>query len=143
MLLNAKLLKFTHSSLFYTDVNIWLVTFGFHLHNAIPGFPIPKFDLTQPSLEMRKSQLWDDLPVCIRVLLERKLDESQSEQLASVWSRAVLNSAIYLLLTTQRSLNMNSNEKKFITQANILFTMCFHFILINKIDLTNFFYFGW
>lgn len=49
----------------YADVNIWLVTFGFHLHNAIPGFPIPKFDLTQPSLEMRKSQLWDDLPVCI------------------------------------------------------------------------------
>lgn len=47
-----------------TDVNIWLVTFGFHLHNAIPGFPIPKFDLTQPSLEMKKSQLWDDLPVC-------------------------------------------------------------------------------
>lgn len=47
------------------DVNIWLVTFGFHLHNAIPGFPIPKFDLTQPSLEMRKSQLWDDLPVRI------------------------------------------------------------------------------
>lgn len=49
----------------YVDVNIWLVTFGFHLHNAIPGFPIPKFDLTQPSLEMKKSQLWDDLPVCI------------------------------------------------------------------------------
>lgn len=49
------------------DVNIWLVTFGFHLHNAIPGFPIPKFDLTQPSLEMKKSQLWDDLPV--RILL--------------------------------------------------------------------------
>ncbi|XP_028832897.1 teneurin-3 isoform X12 [Denticeps clupeoides] len=47
---------------YVTDVNIWLVTFGFHLHNAIPGFPIPKFDLTQPSLEMRKSQLWDDLP---------------------------------------------------------------------------------
>uniref|UniRef100_A0AAY4A9Q0 Teneurin-3 n=1 Tax=Denticeps clupeoides TaxID=299321 RepID=A0AAY4A9Q0_9TELE len=41
---------------YVTDVNIWLVTFGFHLHNAIPGFPIPKFDLTQPSLEMRKSQ---------------------------------------------------------------------------------------
>ncbi|XP_031415980.1 teneurin-3 isoform X6 [Clupea harengus] len=47
---------------YVTDINIWLVTFGFHLHNAIPGFPIPKFDLTQPSLEMRKSQLWDDLP---------------------------------------------------------------------------------
>ncbi|KAM7009485.1 teneurin-3 isoform 4-T4 [Tautogolabrus adspersus] len=48
---------------YVTDVNIWLVTFGFHLHNAIPGFPIPKFDLTQPSLEMKKSQLWDDLPL--------------------------------------------------------------------------------
>ncbi|XP_039537458.1 teneurin-3 isoform X5 [Pimephales promelas] len=47
---------------YVTDVNIWLVTFGFHLHNVIPGFPIPKFDLTQPSLEMSKSQLWDDLP---------------------------------------------------------------------------------
>ncbi|MEQ2306979.1 Teneurin-3 [Ameca splendens] len=51
---------------YVTDVNIWLVTFGFHLHNAIPGFPIPKFDLTEPSLEMKKSQLWDDLPVSNR-----------------------------------------------------------------------------
>uniref|UniRef100_A0A3P8VNY4 Teneurin transmembrane protein 3 n=1 Tax=Cynoglossus semilaevis TaxID=244447 RepID=A0A3P8VNY4_CYNSE len=47
---------------YVTDVNIWLVTFGFHLHNAIPGFPIPKFDMTEPSLELKKSQLWDDLP---------------------------------------------------------------------------------
>ncbi|KAG9347020.1 hypothetical protein JZ751_005947 [Albula glossodonta] len=47
---------------YVTDVNSWLVTFGFHLHNAIPGFPIPKFDLTEPSFELRKSQLWDDLP---------------------------------------------------------------------------------
>ncbi|XP_054607705.2 teneurin-3 isoform X3 [Nothobranchius furzeri] len=47
---------------YVTDVNIWLVTFGFHLHNAIPGFPIPMFDLTEPSLEMKKTQLWDDLP---------------------------------------------------------------------------------
>lgn len=52
---------------FSADINIWLVTFGFHLHNAIPGFPIPKFDLTEPSLEMKKSQLWDDLPVCILI----------------------------------------------------------------------------
>ncbi|XP_035281478.1 teneurin-3 isoform X3 [Anguilla anguilla] len=47
---------------YVTDVNSWLVTFGFHLHNAIPGFPIPKFDLTEPSFELKKSQLWDDLP---------------------------------------------------------------------------------
>lgn len=47
----------------FTDVNSWLVTFGFHLHNTIPGFPVPKFDLSMPSYELRKSQLWDDLPV--------------------------------------------------------------------------------
>nr|XP_006630027.1 PREDICTED: teneurin-3 isoform X14 [Lepisosteus oculatus] len=47
---------------YITDVNSWLVTFGFHLHNAIPGFPIPKFDMTEPSFELKKSQLWDDLP---------------------------------------------------------------------------------
>ncbi|OWK00369.1 hypothetical protein Celaphus_00019237, partial [Cervus elaphus hippelaphus] len=44
------------------DVNSWLVTFGFHLHNAIPGFPVPKFDLTEPSYELVKSQQWDDVP---------------------------------------------------------------------------------
>lgn len=56
--------SFPHSMpCFCADVNIWLVTFGFHLHNAIPGFPIPQFDLTEPSLEMTKSQLWDDLAV--------------------------------------------------------------------------------
>jgi len=39
------------------------VTFGFHLHNAIPGFPVPKFDLTEPSYELVKSQQWEDIPV--------------------------------------------------------------------------------
>ncbi|XP_059765675.1 teneurin-3 isoform X2 [Balaenoptera ricei] len=48
---------------YITDVNSWLVTFGFHLHNAIPGFPVPKFDLTEPSYELVKSQQWDDVPV--------------------------------------------------------------------------------
>ncbi|XP_021439786.2 teneurin-3-like isoform X2 [Oncorhynchus mykiss] len=47
---------------YVADVNSWLVTFGFHLHNTIPGFPVPKFDLTHPSYELKKSQLWDDLP---------------------------------------------------------------------------------
>ncbi|XP_029114628.1 teneurin-3 isoform X2 [Scleropages formosus] len=47
---------------YVTDINTWLVTFGFHLHNVIPGYPIPKFGLTEPSLELKKSQLWDDLP---------------------------------------------------------------------------------
>ena len=44
-------------------MNSWLVTFGFHLHNTIPGFPVPKFDLSMPSYELSKSQRWDDLPV--------------------------------------------------------------------------------
>ncbi|XP_051920619.1 teneurin-3 isoform X7 [Hippocampus zosterae] len=47
---------------YVADVNSWLVTFGFHLHNTIPGFPVPKFDLSMPSYELKKSQLWDDLP---------------------------------------------------------------------------------
>uniref|UniRef100_A0A6I8R6T6 Teneurin-3 n=1 Tax=Xenopus tropicalis TaxID=8364 RepID=A0A6I8R6T6_XENTR len=47
---------------YITDVNSWLVTFGFHLHNAIPGYRVPKFDLTEPSYELLKSQQWDDVP---------------------------------------------------------------------------------
>ncbi|KAL0974317.1 hypothetical protein UPYG_G00218740 [Umbra pygmaea] len=47
---------------YVADVNSWLVTFGFHLHNTIPGYPVPKLDLTHPSYELKKSQLWDDLP---------------------------------------------------------------------------------
>ncbi|KAL2089213.1 hypothetical protein ACEWY4_016112 [Coilia grayii] len=47
---------------YITDVNTWLVTFGFHLHNTVPGFPAPKFDINNPSYELIKSQFWDDLP---------------------------------------------------------------------------------
>ncbi|KAM8842716.1 LOW QUALITY PROTEIN: teneurin-3 [Synchiropus picturatus] len=51
---------------YLTDINIWLVTFGFHLHNAIPGFPVPQYDPNRPSLEMRKSQLDDLPPICVQ-----------------------------------------------------------------------------
>uniref|UniRef100_A0A3B3RXL7 Teneurin-3 n=1 Tax=Paramormyrops kingsleyae TaxID=1676925 RepID=A0A3B3RXL7_9TELE len=47
---------------YVADVNSWLVTFGFHLHNVIPGYPIPKFDMMIPSFELKKSQIWNDLP---------------------------------------------------------------------------------
>ncbi|XP_030624718.1 teneurin-3 isoform X2 [Chanos chanos] len=47
---------------YVTDVNNWLVTFGFHLHNTIPGFPAPVSQLNQPSFELMKSQQWDELP---------------------------------------------------------------------------------
>ncbi|XP_073499599.1 teneurin-3 isoform X15 [Phyllobates terribilis] len=46
----------------YTDINSWLMTFGFYLHNSIPGFQHPKVDLSEPSYELMKSQQWDDVP---------------------------------------------------------------------------------
>ncbi|CAL8261650.1 unnamed protein product [Lota lota] len=59
---NNPISKVTELREYVADVNSWLVTFGFHLHNTIPGFPVPKFDLSVPSYELKKSQLWDDLP---------------------------------------------------------------------------------
>ncbi|TRY89046.1 hypothetical protein DNTS_022164, partial [Danionella cerebrum] len=46
---------------YLTDVNSWLVTFGFHLHNSIPGVPVPISEMTKASYELTKSQVWDDL----------------------------------------------------------------------------------
>uniref|UniRef100_A0A8B9K8X7 Si:dkey-237h12.3 n=1 Tax=Astyanax mexicanus TaxID=7994 RepID=A0A8B9K8X7_ASTMX len=46
---------------YITDVNCWLVTFGFHLHNSIPGFPVPNSGMTQPFYELTKSDVWEDL----------------------------------------------------------------------------------
>ncbi len=54
-----------YSLIFSTDVNSWLVTFGFHLHNSIPGFPVPISEMTQASYELAKSQVWDDLTVSL------------------------------------------------------------------------------
>uniref|UniRef100_A0A4W3GN87 Teneurin transmembrane protein 3 n=1 Tax=Callorhinchus milii TaxID=7868 RepID=A0A4W3GN87_CALMI len=45
---------------YVTDVNTWLLTFGFQLHNVIPGFPIPRQGVSEPSYELVKSQEWDD-----------------------------------------------------------------------------------
>lgn len=41
------------------------MTFGFYLHNSIPGFQHPKLDLTESSYELIKSQQWDDVPVSL------------------------------------------------------------------------------
>ncbi|XP_042198552.1 teneurin-3 isoform X3 [Callorhinchus milii] len=46
---------------YVTDVNTWLLTFGFQLHNVIPGFPIPRQGVSEPSYELVKSQEWDDV----------------------------------------------------------------------------------
>ncbi|XP_078252785.1 teneurin-3-like isoform X2 [Rhinoraja longicauda] len=47
---------------YITDVNSWLLTFGFQLHNVIPGFPVPRQGMEEPSYELVKSQEWDDVP---------------------------------------------------------------------------------
>uniref|UniRef100_A0A8W4FCH5 Teneurin-4 n=1 Tax=Sus scrofa TaxID=9823 RepID=A0A8W4FCH5_PIG len=49
---------------FMTDVNSWLLTFGFQLHNVIPGYPKPDTDAMEPSYELShtqmKTQEWDN-----------------------------------------------------------------------------------
>ncbi|XP_040584324.1 teneurin-4 isoform X6 [Mesocricetus auratus] len=49
---------------FMTDVNSWLLTFGFQLHNVIPGYPKPDTDAMEPSYELvhtqMKTQEWDN-----------------------------------------------------------------------------------
>uniref|UniRef100_A0A8C5FST6 Teneurin transmembrane protein 4 n=1 Tax=Gadus morhua TaxID=8049 RepID=A0A8C5FST6_GADMO len=48
---------------YMTDVNSWLVTFGFQLYNVIPGYQKPNTDTMEPSYELRSTQLkmqeWD------------------------------------------------------------------------------------
>lgn len=49
------------------DVNSWLLTFGFQLHNVIPGYPPPDTDAMEPSYELvhtqMKTQEWDNSKV--------------------------------------------------------------------------------
>lgn len=49
------------------DVNSWLLTFGFQLHNVIPGYPKPDTDAMEPSYELShtqmKTQEWDNSKV--------------------------------------------------------------------------------
>lgn len=51
----------------YPDVNSWLLTFGFQLHNVIPGYPKPDMDAMEPSYELvhtqMKTQEWDNSKV--------------------------------------------------------------------------------
>uniref|UniRef100_A0A4W4EMW3 Teneurin transmembrane protein 3 n=1 Tax=Electrophorus electricus TaxID=8005 RepID=A0A4W4EMW3_ELEEL len=52
---------------YITDINTWLVTFGFHLHNSIPGFSVPHSGMIKSSYELTKSVIWDDLPTSFAV----------------------------------------------------------------------------
>ncbi|XP_037122972.1 teneurin-4 isoform X7 [Syngnathus acus] len=48
---------------YMTDVNSWLVTFGFQLYNVIPGYRKPSTDTLEPSYELIRTQMktqeWD------------------------------------------------------------------------------------
>lgn len=63
------LLTLLFVDLFPADVNTWLVVFGFHLHNSIPGFPRPNSGMTRVSYELDKSEIWDNLPVGPEIII--------------------------------------------------------------------------
>lgn len=60
-------LFFSVKSAIQTDVNSWLVTFGFQLYNVIPGYKKPVVDTMEPSYELihtqMKTQEWDSTKV--------------------------------------------------------------------------------
>ncbi|XP_051962703.1 teneurin-4-like isoform X2 [Xyrauchen texanus] len=59
---------------YMTDVNSWLVTFGFQLYNVIPGYHKPATDAMEPSYELIhtqiKSQEWDSTKSVLGVQCE-------------------------------------------------------------------------
>ncbi|XP_036392112.1 teneurin-4 isoform X3 [Megalops cyprinoides] len=59
---------------FMTDVNSWLLTFGFQLYNVIPGYRTPDTDAMEPSYELirtqTKTQEWDSSKMVMGVQCE-------------------------------------------------------------------------
>ncbi|XP_035389963.1 teneurin-4 isoform X2 [Electrophorus electricus] len=59
---------------YMTDVNSWLVTFGFQLYNVIPGYRKPVTDAMEPSYELihtqMKTQGWDSTKSVLGVQCE-------------------------------------------------------------------------
>uniref|UniRef100_A0A8C2G035 Teneurin-4 n=1 Tax=Cyprinus carpio TaxID=7962 RepID=A0A8C2G035_CYPCA len=59
---------------YMTDVNSWLVTFGFQLYNVIPGYHKPVTDTMEPSYELihtqMKTQEWDSTKSILGVQCE-------------------------------------------------------------------------
>ncbi|XP_067220865.1 teneurin-4 isoform X4 [Chanodichthys erythropterus] len=59
---------------YMTDVNSWLVTFGFQLYNVIPGYHKPVTDAMEPSYELIhtqiKTQEWDSTKSILGVQCE-------------------------------------------------------------------------
>uniref|UniRef100_A0A3P8Z795 Teneurin-4 n=1 Tax=Esox lucius TaxID=8010 RepID=A0A3P8Z795_ESOLU len=59
---------------YMTDVNSWLVTFGFQLYNVIPGYRKPSTDTMEPSYELVRTQVktqdWDSTKSILGVQCE-------------------------------------------------------------------------
>ncbi|KAI1893645.1 hypothetical protein AGOR_G00125840 [Albula goreensis] len=59
---------------FMTDVNSWLLTFGFQLYNVIPGYRKPDTDAMEPSYELIRTQIktqeWDSSKTVLGVQCE-------------------------------------------------------------------------
>ncbi|XP_053176596.1 teneurin-4 isoform X6 [Scomber japonicus] len=59
---------------YMTDVNSWLVTFGFQLYNVIPGYRKPNTDTMEPSYELIRTQIktqeWDSTKSLLGVQCE-------------------------------------------------------------------------
>uniref|UniRef100_A0AAZ3QWZ3 Teneurin-4 n=1 Tax=Oncorhynchus tshawytscha TaxID=74940 RepID=A0AAZ3QWZ3_ONCTS len=59
---------------YMTDVNSWLVTFGFQLYNVIPGYRKPSTDTMEPSYELVRTQInaqeWDSTKSILGVQCE-------------------------------------------------------------------------
>ncbi|KAK5868949.1 hypothetical protein PBY51_009918 [Eleginops maclovinus] len=59
---------------YMTDVNSWLVTFGFQLYNVIPGYRKPSTEAMQPSYELVRTQIktqeWDSTKSLLGVQCE-------------------------------------------------------------------------
>ncbi|XP_060929098.1 teneurin-4 isoform X5 [Limanda limanda] len=59
---------------YMTDVNSWLVTFGFQLYNVIPGYRKPNTEAMEPSYELVRTQIktqeWDSTKSLLGVQCE-------------------------------------------------------------------------
>uniref|UniRef100_A0A3P9IIU3 Teneurin-4 n=1 Tax=Oryzias latipes TaxID=8090 RepID=A0A3P9IIU3_ORYLA len=59
---------------YMTDVNSWLVTFGFQLYNVIPGYHKPNTEAIEPSYELVRTQIktqeWDSTKSLLGVQCE-------------------------------------------------------------------------
>uniref|UniRef100_A0A8C6L8M9 Teneurin-4 n=1 Tax=Nothobranchius furzeri TaxID=105023 RepID=A0A8C6L8M9_NOTFU len=71
---NSPLSNNEETKCYMTDVNSWLVTFGFQLYNVIPGYRKPNTESMEPSYELVRTQIktqeWDSTKSLLGVQCE-------------------------------------------------------------------------